>query len=94
MSRYARELDLRELNAHTQGILLTPPGSDVLDVGTADGHPVVAGLVARGCKVWGVEIDAEAAAAAAPMCEQMVVGNVEQLDLVEAFGERRFDVLL
>jgi hypothetical protein len=66
MSRYARELDLRELNAHTQGILLTPPGSDVLDVGTADGHPVVAGLTARGCRVWGVEIDEEAAAEAAP----------------------------
>ena len=94
MSRYARELDLRELNAHTQGILLTPPGSDVLDVGTADGHPVVEGLRARGCRVWGIEIDEAAAAAAAPLCEQMVVGNVEQLDLDEAFGDRRFDVLL
>ena len=94
MSRYARELDLRELNAHTQGILLTPPGSDVLDVGTADGHPVVAGLVARGCRVWGVEIDAESAATAAPLCEQMVVGNVEQLDLDATFGDKRFDVVL
>ena len=94
MSRYARELDLRELNAHTQGILLTPPGSDVLDVGTADGHPVVAGLTARGCRVWGVEIDEEAAAEAASMCESMVVGNVEQLDLAAAFGEQRFDVVL
>jgi 2-polyprenyl-3-methyl-5-hydroxy-6-metoxy-1,4-benzoquinol methylase len=94
MSRYARELDLRELNAHTQGILLTPPGSDVLDVGTADGHPVVAGLRARGCRVWGVEIDEEAAAAAAPMCESMVVGNVEQLDLADTFGDQRFDVVL
>ena len=94
MSRYARDLDLRELNAHTQGILLTPPGSDVLDVGTADGHPVVAGLKARGCRVWGIEVDEQAAAIAAPMCEQMVVGNVEQLDLTAAFGERRFDVVL
>lgn len=94
MSRYARELDLRELNAHTQGILLTPPGSDVLDVGTADGHPVVEGLKARGCRVWGIEIDEEAAADAAPMCEQMVVGNVEQLDLTSTFGDKRFDVVL
>lgn len=94
MSRYARDLDLRELNAHTQGILLTPPGSDVLDVGTADGHPVVAGLKARGCRVWGIEIDPAAAASAAPMCELMVVGNVEELDLKAAFGERRFDVVL
>ena len=94
MSRYARELDLRELNAHTQGILLTPPGSDVLDVGTADGHPVVAGLRARGCRVWGIEIDPDAAAAAALLCEQMVVGNVETLDLEATFGDKRFDVLL
>jgi len=94
MSRYARELDLRDLNAHTQGILLTPPGSDVLDVGTADGHPVVEGLKARGCRVWGIEIDEEAAAIAEPLCEQLVVGDVEQLDLAEAFGDRRFDVLL
>ena len=94
MSRYARELDLRELNAHTQGILLTPPGSDVLDVGTADGHPVVEGLKARGCRVWGVEIDPDAAATAEPLCEQMIVGNVETLDLDAAFGDRRFDVLL
>ncbi len=94
MSRYARELDLRELNAHTQGILLTPPGSDVLDVGTADGHPVVQGLKARGCRVWGVEIDEEAAATAAPLCESMVVGNVEQLDLGSTFGDKRFDVVL
>lgn len=94
MSRYARELDLNELNAHTQGILLTPPGSHVLDVGTADGHPVVDGLKARGCKVWGVEIDEEAAADAAPMCEQMVVGNVEHLDLASTFGDKRFDVIL
>jgi hypothetical protein len=28
------------------------------------------------------------------MCESMVVGNVEQLDLAEAFGDKRFDVVL
>jgi hypothetical protein len=28
------------------------------------------------------------------MCESMVVGNVEQLDLAETFGEQRFDVVL
>jgi 2-polyprenyl-3-methyl-5-hydroxy-6-metoxy-1,4-benzoquinol methylase len=94
MSRYARPLDLSELNAHTQGILLVPPGSDVLDVGTADGHPVVEGLRARGCRVWGVEIDEQAAAEAAELCESMTVGNVEHLDLTETFGDRRFDVVL
>jgi 2-polyprenyl-3-methyl-5-hydroxy-6-metoxy-1,4-benzoquinol methylase len=93
-SRYARDLDLSELNAHTQGILLTPAGSRVLDVGTADGHPVVEALVARGCKVWGVEIDEEAAATAAPLCERMVVGNVETLDIAAEFAGCEFDVIL
>lgn len=32
MSRYARELDLSELNAHTQGILLTPSGIVVASI--------------------------------------------------------------
>ena len=80
-SRYARELNLDDLNAHTQGILLTPAGSRVLDVGTADGHPVAEALVARGCRVWGVELDEQAAESAREFCQKLVVGDVEKLDL-------------
>lgn len=94
ISRYARDLDLDDLNAHTYGVLLTPPGSRVLDVGTADGHPVVEVLRTRGCRIWGVEIDEAAARQAAPLCEQMVTGNVEDVDLQATFGEQRFDVIL
>lgn len=93
-SRYARELDLGDLNAHTQGILLTPAGSRVLDVGTADGHPVAEALVARGCTVWGVEIDETAAERARQFCQKLVVGDVEKLDLAEEFAGLEFDVIL
>lgn len=92
-SRYARKLDLTELNAHTYGVLLTPPGSLVLDVGTADGG-VAAGLVARGCRVHGLEVNEEWAAQAAQVTERMVVGDVEKLDLSDAFGGTRYDVVL
>jgi len=93
-SRYARELNLDDLNAHTQGILLTPAGSRVLDVGTADGHPVAEALVARGCTVWGVELDEHAAERARQFCQKLVVGDVEELDLAAEFGGLEFDVIL
>ncbi|HVF19047.1 MAG TPA: methyltransferase domain-containing protein [Mycobacteriales bacterium] len=93
-SRYAREVDLADLNSsHTQAVLLTPDDSSVLDIGVADGS-VARALVARGCQVWGVEIDADAAAEAKSICKDVVVGDVESLDLDEAFGARRFDVVL
>lgn len=94
VSRYARELNLDDLNAHTQGILLTPAGSRVLDVGTADGHPVAEALVARGCQVWGVELDEEAAESARQFCQKLVVGDVEKLDLASEFDGLEFDVIL
>jgi len=93
-SRYAREVDLADLNSsHTQAVLLTPEGSTVLDVGVADGS-VARALVARSCTVWGVEIEPDAAAEAKGVCEQVVVGDVESLDLESSFDGRRFDVVL
>ena len=93
-SRYAREVDLADLNSsHAQAVLLTPEGSTVLDIGLADGS-VARELVRRGCRVWGVEIDPEAAAAAQDVCEQVIVGDVERLDLDAELGDTRFDVAL
>lgn len=93
-SRYAREVDLADLNSsHSQAVLLTPANSTVLDIGLADGS-VARELVRRGCTVWGVEIDAAAAAAADDVCEQVVVGDVEALDFDVAFPGQQFDVVL
>jgi len=46
-----------------------------------------------GCRVWGVEYDPEAAKIAGEWCEDVIVGDIEQLDLEGALG-RRFDAIL
>ncbi len=73
-------------------VLATPAGSDVLDVGCGEGH-VAAALVERGCRVWGIEIDPEAAVAARISCEAVVVGDVMGVSH-ESLGSRPFDVIL
>ena len=52
----------------------------VLEVGTADGY-LTARLVELGCEVVGIELDPALAAAAAPHCARMRVGDVEAMDL-------------
>jgi 2-polyprenyl-3-methyl-5-hydroxy-6-metoxy-1,4-benzoquinol methylase len=92
--RYARALNLDDRrNAHTLAVLLVGGGSRVLDIGTSTGT-VAAALRDHGAHVWGVEIDADAAKEAAKVCEQMVIGNVEQLDLDAELEQREFDWLL
>ncbi len=92
-SRYTFEIDLGEPNeSHTMAIARVPARSDVLDVGAADGS-VARVLRAMGCRIWGVELDEEAAAVARQVCEEVVVGDVETIDLQASFG-RPFDVIL
>lgn len=92
-SRYRAEIDLRNANdSHTLAIGAVPARSKVLDVGVADGS--VASVLGRmGCRVWAIEIDPVAAEAARELCEDVVVGDVETLDLDSFFSER-FDVVL
>jgi 2-polyprenyl-3-methyl-5-hydroxy-6-metoxy-1,4-benzoquinol methylase len=93
-SRYSIDISLDDLNtSHALGILSVPPGSFVLDVGAADGS-VARQLVERGCRVVGIEIDPEAAAAAERYCERVVVGDIDVLDLNAAVPETDFDVVL
>lgn len=65
----------------------------MLDIGAADGS-VARQLVERGCRVVGVEMDAEAAHAAEEYCARMIVGDIETLDLAAAVDAERFDVVL
>jgi 2-polyprenyl-3-methyl-5-hydroxy-6-metoxy-1,4-benzoquinol methylase len=91
--RYTAHIDLRNVNdSHAFAVAAVPAGSDVLDVGAADGS--VARMLGQvGCRVWGVEYDPEAAKIAGEWCEDVVVGDLEELDLKGALG-RRFDVIL
>lgn len=91
--RYTAHIDLRNVNdSHAFAVAAVPAGSDVLDVGAADGS-VARMLGQTGCRVWGVEYDPEAARIAQDWCEDVIVGDIEQLDLKGALG-RRFDVIL
>lgn len=93
-SRYSADIDLEDVNAsHTLAILAAEPGSLVLDIGAADGS-VARRLTDRGCRVTGIELDADAARAAERTCEQVIVADVEALDLAEALAGATFDVVL
>jgi len=93
-SRYEADIDLSNRNnSHTLMIELVGGSKRVLDVGCASGY-LARALGERGCSVSGLEHDPEAAEEARPYLEQLVVGDVEELDLLEAFGERRFDVIV
>jgi 2-polyprenyl-3-methyl-5-hydroxy-6-metoxy-1,4-benzoquinol methylase len=92
--RYTADLDLANPNdPHVLAVGRVPARSDVLDLGAADGSMGFA-LRKMDCKVWGVELDEDSARQAREHCEEMVVGDLNTLDLSDAFGGRRFDVVL
>jgi len=93
-SRYSQQVDLDDVNnAHSLGILLVPDGSRVLDIGTADGS-VARSLADRDCRIWGIEIDANAAHDAQRWCDRVILADVEQLDWHATMGGQLFDVVL
>lgn len=92
--RYDADIDLSNRNnSHTLMVELVGGSKRVLDVGCATGY-LARVLAERGCTVSGLESDAAAAEEARPHLDRLVVGNVEELDLAEAFGDERFDVVV
>ena len=92
--RYDTDVDLSNRNnSHTLMVELVGGTKRVLDVGCATGY-LARALAERGCTVSGVEFDAEAAEEARPHLERLVIGDLETMDLAEAFGEDRFDVIV
>ncbi len=93
-TRYSYKVDLDDTgSSHSLAVLQIPPGSTVLDIGAADGS-VARSLAARGCRIWGLESDEAAAAAARSVCQRVIVGDVETLDLDSALEGKRFDFIL
>jgi 2-polyprenyl-3-methyl-5-hydroxy-6-metoxy-1,4-benzoquinol methylase len=90
----AATVDLDDLNSpHTLAVLSIPPGAMVLDVGCGTGI-VARALAARGCKVWGVEIDPRRAASARTWCHEVLEVDVETVALSTELAGMKFDTVL
>lgn len=93
VSRYSVDIDPESNTSHAVMLSLIGGSKRVLDVGCAAGD-LARALRARGCTVSGVELDADASRAAAPDLARLVVGDLAQLDLAEAFTGTLFDVVV
>jgi len=92
--RYDTDIDLSNRNnSHTLMVELIGGSKRVLDVGCATGY-LARALREQDCTVSGLEYDAQAAEEARPFLDTLLVGDVEELDLLEAFGDERFDVVV
>lgn len=85
------QLNPRPLGGHARLLDLVGTNRRVLDVGCSSGY-LARPLVERGCAVVGIERDPEAARIARTVCDDVVVGDVEELDL--PFDPASFDVVL
>ena len=93
-SRYSQTVDLDNWNSsHALAVMSVPPGSRVLDLGTADGS-VARALKDRGCTVWGIECDERAADAASQVCDRVIVADLETPETFDTLDGETFDVVL
>ena len=92
--RESAPLDLGDVNdARSLAVLSVPPQSRVLDVGSGSGA-VARALAARGCRVWGIDLDSTSASLAEPWCDGVLLGDIETADLDAFLGPQRADAIL
>lgn len=93
--RYNYKIDLSSENSsHTKILKLVGKGKYVLEIGCATGYMTQYLKEELGCRVFCVEIDPESAKKARSYCEELLIGDIEQLELGEALKEKRFDVVI
>jgi 2-polyprenyl-3-methyl-5-hydroxy-6-metoxy-1,4-benzoquinol methylase len=78
-------------SGHAKLLALVGSGKRVLDVGCSSGY-LARPLVQQRCTVVGLERDADAAEEARAVCEDVLVGDVETMEL--PFEQGSFDVVL
>jgi len=87
-------LDLDDANdARSLAVLSIPPQSCVLDIGSGS-EAVARALAARGCRVWGINIDSAATQLTEPWCDAVLLGDIETVDLNAFLGAQRVDAIL
>jgi 2-polyprenyl-3-methyl-5-hydroxy-6-metoxy-1,4-benzoquinol methylase len=92
-ARYEQPVDLTSDSSQARVVRLVGQNKDVLELGCSTGY-MSRVLRERGCRVVAVEQDAGAAERAQCFCEHVIVGDLEQLDLGDALGKARFDVIV
>lgn len=81
----------RPLGGHRLLLDKLPPGGRVLDAGCSAGY-LAERLVQRGSTVVGLELDPEAAEKARGVCEEVLVGDVETMEM--PFEPASFDAIV
>jgi len=84
-------LNTRPYGGHERLLALAGSPRRVLDVGCSSGY-LARRLVERGAAVVGIDTDEQAAQEARAVCEQVLVGDVESMEL--PFEAGSFDVIL
>lgn len=85
------EFNERPLGGHRMLLGMVPAAGRVLDVGCSGGY-LAERLVAGGATVVGIELDPVAAERARGVCEQVLVGDAEALEL--PFDPESFDAIV
>src|SRR5262249_4394854 len=86
-------IDVSTSPTHLAQLERIPPASKVLEIGAAGGHMTRA-LVERGCRVWAIEAEPSLASGVQDVASRLIVGDIEGMDLEQAVGGERFDVIL
>jgi SAM-dependent methyltransferase len=86
-------IDLDSGSVHADVVKQVDEGSRVLELGPATGYMSRA-FVERGCSVVGIELDPEMAVKAEAICERVIVGDIDDLDLEAELGDDRFDAIV
>jgi SAM-dependent methyltransferase len=93
-SIYSVDIDPSRANdAHAFMLELTGYNKRVLELGCTAGHMTRA-LVKQGCTVVGVELDPEAADHAREVAEEVIVGDLDQPEILATLTPGQFDVIL
>jgi GT2 family glycosyltransferase/SAM-dependent methyltransferase len=87
-------IDLDSGNVHADVVNFVEPGSRVLELGPATGYMSRAFVEQRECSVVGIEFDPGMAERAAAICERVIVGDLDHLDLEAELGDERFDAIV
>lgn len=71
-----------------------PPESKVLEIGCSSGTQTKALKEILACNVTGIEINESAAKEAKKFCENLIIGDIENIDLKKSLDENTFDLVI